>query len=478
MNRIATICKKILKWSLIGSVSLVAILYSSFLAIMIITENSLLEDAPFHASIDFRSRRPHELTLVDEGARSLSARLKIINEAKQTLDLEFFIYDLDSTSRVFTQALAAKSREGVKVRILVDFSLAVFKLAPAYAHMLRDAGVEVKYYNTASIIRFFKVQHRTHRKIVLADNEVAIIGGRNIADDYFDLSHHYNFLDTDLIVRGPAVGAMQERFNLYWNSPWALSPDDSGWEKDRPVINDFLSKNEADAATLASISELNNDLKSTTCNDIRFVTDYPGSGVNYRKVFPAIVEELDAAKSEVFAESPYFVLRSDGAAMVKNLTSRGVRLSILTNSLKSTDAFYTVAPLFPSLTNLAMNNFRLYAYSGNPPTAYDSISNRSDRWGVHSKRGVIDESTVLIGTYNIDPRSANLNSELMVVCRGNRDLAMQVKNSILARIEQSAVVLEDEREPNGDALIGGASWNSLIMMFISIPVSKVFEFLL
>ena len=66
----------------------------------------------------------------------------------------------------------------------------------------------------------------------------------------------------------------------------------------------------------------------------------------------------------------------------------------------------------------------------------------------------------------------------MVVCRGNRDLAMQVKNSILARIEQSAVVLEDEREPNGDALIGGASWNSLIMMFISIPVSKVFDFLL
>jgi phosphatidylserine/phosphatidylglycerophosphate/cardiolipin synthase-like enzyme len=108
----------------------------------------------------------------------------------------------------------------------------------------------------------------------------------------------------------------------------------------------------------------------------------------------------------------------------------------------------------------------------------DSIPNRSDRWGVHAKRGVIDESTILIGTYNIDPRSANLNSELMVICRGNRDLAMEMKNSILARIDQSKIVLDGTKDPDADALIGDAPWKSIAMMFIAMPVSKVFDFLL
>jgi putative cardiolipin synthase len=322
------------------------------------------------------------------------------------------------------------------------------------------------------------VQHRTHRKILLADNSIAVIGGRNIADDYFDLSTHYNFLDSDLMIHGSAVSAMQASFDLYWNSPWALNPEDSGWEKNQPVITDFLTPNAQDQRLVALIADLSYQPQFTTCNDIQFVTDYPGSGVNYRKVFPAIAAELESAKSEVIAESPYFVLRSDGAEMINKLTGRGVQLSILTNSLKSTDAYYTVAPLFPSLSALAQPNFKLFAYNGAPPTAYDSIPNRSDRWGVHAKRGVIDESTVLIGTYNIDPRSANLNSELMVICRGNRDLAMQTKNSILARIEQSKLVLDNTKEPDADALIGDAPWKSIAMMFVAMPVSKVFDFLL
>lgn len=470
--------RKIVIWTLGGVIGLITAGYLSFLAMMVITENSLMEDAPFHASIDYRSRKPHELTLIDEGARSLAARLKIIREATSQLDLEFFIYELDATSRIVTQALAAKAREGVKVRILVDFSLAVFKLAPAYAHMLQESGVQVKYYNAASVMRFFRVQHRTHRKILLGDRNVAIIGGRNIADDYFDLSHHYNFLDSDLLIRGPVVAAMQESFDLYWNSPWALNPADSGWERDTPVISDFLSPSEQDAEVHETIARVEADMTTHTCNDLHFVTDYPGSGVNYRKVFPAIAAELELAKTEVIAESPYFVLRGDGAAMIRALTGRGVRLNILTNSLKSTDAYYTVAPLLSSLKGLVQENFTLHTYSGAIPAAYASIPNRSNRWGVHSKRGVIDESTIMIGTYNIDPRSANLNSELMVVCRGNRDLALQMKNNILARMKQSHLLLDGTNSPDVDNLIGDAPWKSVIAMIIAIPVSSMFDFLL
>ncbi|MFT5447340.1 MAG: putative cardiolipin synthase [Gammaproteobacteria bacterium] len=102
----------------------------------------------------------------------------------------------------------------MRARLLVDFSLAVFKLRPAYAHELAQAGVQARDYNTTTIARFFSVQHRTHRKILLADGRSAIVGERNIADDYFDLSAHYNFLDSDVSISGDIVGAMRESFDL------------------------------------------------------------------------------------------------------------------------------------------------------------------------------------------------------------------------------------------------------------------------
>jgi putative cardiolipin synthase len=145
--------------------------------------------------------------------------------AKESIELEFFIYEIDTASRLVTQALARKAREGVKVRLLVDFSLPVFKLAPHYAAVLQAAGVEVRYYNTAGLARFFAANHRTHRKLLVVDRQRAVIGGRNIADDYFDLSERYNFLDSDLLIQGPVVASISDSFDLYWQSDWVNSPD-------------------------------------------------------------------------------------------------------------------------------------------------------------------------------------------------------------------------------------------------------------
>ena len=117
-----------------------------------------------------------------------------------SIALEFFIYDVDEASRLLTQALIGKAREGVQVRILVDFSAPVFKLKPAYARLLGQAGVKVRYYNTSALYRLVSIQHRSHRKLLIIDEETVLTGGRNIANDYFDLSDHYNFLDSDLEV--------------------------------------------------------------------------------------------------------------------------------------------------------------------------------------------------------------------------------------------------------------------------------------
>lgn len=453
----------------------VLLLYLVFLGLMTVTELRWLGSPPFHPAIDVVSIEPHELTLVDGGAESLAVRLALIREAQNTLDLEFFIYDLDAASRIVARALVERAQAGVRVRILVDFSLAVFQLRPAYAKELGAAGVEVRYYNTTSVARFFSVQHRTHRKILLADGQAAMVGGRNIADDYFDLSPHYNFLDSDVVVRGPAVSDMQESFDLYWSSPWSTrwsEPDVT----EEPSVLPLLAVRAEDDELIAAIESLPLVLPSHTCNNLRFVTDYPGAGLQNRRVFQAITEVLAGAKHQVIAESPYFVLRDDGVAVLRSITDRGVQVSVLTNSLHSTDAYYTVSPLYFSLRSLAVENFKLYAYGGDAPKVTAAFPG-SRRWGVHSKRAVIDDDTIMIGTYNIDPRSANLNSELIVVCQGNKALATQMREDMASRIEHSKLVVGDG-EVESSHLIGDASLSSLVLMGLVTPVASLFNFLL
>ena len=191
---------------------------------------------------------------------------------------------------------------------------------------------------------------------------------------------------------------------------------------------------------------------------------------------PTITEVLAEAKQEIFAESPYFVLRDDGVAVLQSVTERGVQVKVLTNSLNSTDAYYTVSPLYFSLRSLAVPNFSLFAYAGDAPQVQPGFPG-SQRWGVHSKRAVIDDDTVMIGTYNIDPRSANLNSELMVVCHGNAALADQMREDIASRIAGSELVVGAE-EVDSSNLIGAAPLRSLLLMGLVTPVASLFNFLL
>ena len=121
-------------------------------------------------------------------------------------------------------------------------------------------------------------------------------------------------------------------------------------------------------------------------------------------------------------ESPYLVLRGDGLTLMSSLLQRGVQVQFLTNTLYSTDAFYAVGALAGSLGDLQQANLQVWGYDGRP-LAQDQRPPASTRWGVHAKRALFDDRTVVIGTYNIDPRSANLNSELIIICRDNPTLA-------------------------------------------------------
>ncbi len=484
--------RRALKWLALALmfvlVGLPLLLYGAFVSIQEASERQWLGKAPTHESIDVRSRAPHTLVLLDEGFDSLAERLRLIDQARESIELEFFIYELDTASRLVTQALARKASEGVKVRLLVDFARPVFKLAPHVAGELAAAGVQVRYYNTAGLVRFFAANHRTHRKLLVVDRRAAIVGGRNIGDDYFDLSARYNFLDSDLLIEGPVAAAITDSFELYWASDWVARPPAS--DASTPSQGAQPARGAAQAAPAllgpadSALTDLAGQLRShapahqsTTCHDLHFVTDYPGSGVERRRVFQEITRLSQEAREQIVVESPYLVLRDDGLAVLQALAQRGVKLQFLTNSLHSTDAFYTVASLANALDRLNLPRTEVWAYQGAPLKTSPRAA-ASPRWGVHAKRAVFDDHTVAIGTYNIDPRSANLNAELMVVCRGNRELAAAVKASIGARIAQSRAIVGTPAAGGFDALVEGADPDTLLMMRAVAPFARLLDVLM
>lgn len=442
----------------------------------IVRDNPRVDD-----SLQARSTAPHRITHYDQGAASFQRRLELIASARRSIELEFFIYEVDEASRLLTQALMKKAREGVRVRILVDFSAPVFALKPAYAKVLGEAGVQVRYYNTSAVYRLVSIQHRSHRKLLIVDDATVLTGGRNIANDYFDLSDHYNFLDADLEVSGPIVATVRASFDVYWTSHLSADPLPDGDTAAEAAA--FFLPNAADVAMLSRLRAAGDTYRQAhpghECRDLRFVTDFPNHGEASRLVFTAIVEELARARRDAVVESPYFVIKSGGHAVLEDLHRRGVHVRVLTNSLASTDASYAVAALFPWLGSLAETGLSLSAYGGQAlPAQSTDLGGGHPRWGVHAKRGVIDGETTIVGTYNMDPRSANLNSELMLVCRGQPALAAEVLASIAAREAAAHRVIERGTIVSRAALLGESPLRQRIRFLVEMPVANLFSFLL
>ncbi len=468
--------KKFFKWILItffGSVLLVYLALSIFLTI---EERRGQRKFSPGDPVYFESSNPQKIEVLDSGIESLKRRIELIRNASESIDLEFFIYNVDRSARLITQELIKKADQGIKVRILVDFSIAVLQLKPVYAHFLKSHGVEVKYYNTSPLYRILSVQHRSHRKMLIIDDKISLTGGRNIADEYFDLSEDYNFLDSDIVIEGDIASEMRKSFDFYWNSDFSVSPEEMDFtveSKDLKKVSKFIEETSDLEEIYQKVDIIDLGSEVYTCTDSVFVTDYPGVGSSQRKVFEEIVSELSKTENKVVAESPYFILGPGGLDVVSDLGKRGIDLKVLTNSLYSTDAYYTVSHLYPRMGKIAKTGLDLLVYNGKPLSPKDK-----GRWGIHSKRAVLDEKIVLLGTYNIDPRSANLNSELMYVCRDSDDFAKAIQLSIEERMKKSRVLMSDNKPNSRSVLTEDATFSQRFWFFVTMPIANLFSFLL
>ena len=408
-------------------------------------------DTPLGA-IARRSTPNDELSgfrLLTLGPYSLDARLELARRAQVSLDVQYYQFANDETGRWLLRALRDAAARGVRVRLLVD-DLYTGGSDPLFLAFAAHDNVEVRLFNPfccarqlgpigrllASLAEFGRLNHRMHNKLFVADGAVGVIGGRNVANAYFLRGGQDNFVDLDALTVGFVVPPLQFLFDRYWNSA-AVYPLHAVKRSDQPPAQ-LRASFEAMTGPLTTPAppplsqydvlgygpigpELDSGRLDLIWGDGRVFADHPdkpfddepGGALAETSVPHNLFETLRMARSDVVISSPYFVPGPVSLEMMRALRERGVRVIVLTNSLASTDEPIVHVGYSRYRETLLKMGVDLYELSA--PRLKGS--KRQLMFGqslgrLHAKLAVIDGEQVFIGSMNLDPRSATINTEI------------------------------------------------------------------
>lgn len=469
-----------------------------------------------------RSEVSHQMKIINNGSEALYERIRMIREAKQTLELEYFIFNPDISGRLVISELIKASRKGVRIRILVDKSMAVFVLDEYYAKILKENKIELRFYNSASLLQISTVQFRNHRKLIVRDGIEAITGGRNIADAYFNLAKKFNFLDRDIWVQGEIVTAMEKSFDNYWNADIVQNPEapvmprkfvGSELKEDRKLesllkaelvaykngiakAQDIMVLSEEDKKALEFVMSYGEKLaianEAKTCPSVAFATDREGGNFkarinpsNYDKNYRFLRKELalwiGKVENEFILDSPYFLNNDDSRGILQNLLDKEIKVTIFTNSMASSDALIISTVFNDQVKTYTPNkNFNAYAYKGVFSEESELVSDEVKKsvWGIHSKSMIFNDNAFMVGTFNIDNRSNFYNSEMALFCQGSPELKRDVEDSIRFRMKTSYRLNEQGTPEDGGSLFEGTSTTQQIIYYLLKYPSTFMQFLL
>jgi len=372
---------------------------------------------------------------------AFAVRMLLAQTAERSLDIQYYIWRGDLTGTLLFDALRAAGDRGVRVRLLLDdngTSGLDTRLAALDAH----ANIEVRLFNPF-VIRspraigyltdFFRLNRRMHNKSFTADNQATVIGGRNVGDEYFDAASEgaLVFADFDVLAVGPVVGDVSSDFDRYWAS-------ESAYPVDRVLpmptleaaaeIRTAASLVERDPRAAAYMSAIRD---SSVVADIiagtlelewaptRMVSDDPAKGLGAAAPETLLTEQLREIIGDPMRElelvSPYFVPTAAGVEAFARMAQRGVRIRVLVNSLAATDVDAVHSGYVKRRRALLDGGIELYEMRLVPPG--ENADRRAGPFGssgssLHAKTFSVDRARVFVGSFNFDPRSTNLNTEL------------------------------------------------------------------
>ena len=428
--------------------------------------------------------------LVD-GNDALAARFRLIEQADRTIDIKTFLVKPDTAGTLLWLALYEAAERGVKIRLLYDD---VFTSANDAQIATLDAhpNVEIRTFNPLSrnstvaanfLLDFKRVNRRMHNKAAVVDGVLAIVGGRNVADEYYQIETSNEFADFDLLIGGAPVKDLSSAFDLYWNDPWAVPVENFTTVDDAilaQALEQFRGKsasNEVEIYRKAMDSDYINDLRAGRLERFtgtaQVVVDDPGKLRTPPRQGPFTVGDkfyntLLKAREEVLVFTPYFVPQDYGADVYETLRRRGVRVRIVTNSLASTNHAYVHGGYAPYRNRLLSSGVEFLEVRADAPQI---VSGTNTPLVLHSKLAIVDQKTLFVGSTNIDPRSIRQNSEIGMVIQ-----SPALAGSIQDRFDRIAddYVFNVDKNENG-ALTWTYSGTNRSEVFLSEPDAKLWS---
>jgi putative cardiolipin synthase len=371
--------------------------------------------------------------LLADGADALATRLALIGAARRSLDLQYFLISDDASGAQLLGALYAAAERGVRVRLLLDDLHAGVHEA-RLAALDRHALAEVRLFNplpvrgaslaqrlVGSLHEFERINRRMHNKLFIADGRIALVGGRNIGDDYFMRGTVANFIDLDVLATGPVVDELAALFDRFWN-------DDSAY----PAASLLPARRAAAVAVVAaapapvaaedidsSAAQIRHGRLQLQYASARVFADAPSKAsradarLQPGEAMAQSLALMSAARSDVTIASPYFVPGAGGLALMHAAAARGIDIAVMTNSLGATDeplAYRGYRRYRMAMLKMGVRLAELNPVHGERPQAYGVA--RSSLGRLHAKLAIVDQRWLLVGSLNMDRRSSRLNTEL------------------------------------------------------------------
>jgi putative cardiolipin synthase len=383
---------------------------------------------------------------------ALAARIQLIHKAQRTLDLQYYIWDNDRIGALALHALIQAADRGVKVRLLMDDNNAK-KMEGIYLALDQHQNIEVKLYNPYRFRKYRaldmlldlkRINRRMHNKSFIADNQIALIGGRNMSNQYYNASDNYQFSDVDVLLVGAASDEIIHSFDEYWNDDYAypvreiVKPQHHALRF--PSLRQQLEAHHQDPATQNYLDLANRSKAFDTWLEhniqldwveAEVVKDSPSKIKDKAKTEEhlnfQLLQRLEKPETSVDIVSAYFVPEELGADRLKKLTADKVKVRVLTNSYKANDVPLVHAFYAKYRQDLLENDVQLYEFLATPDADNLNANTKEiaqkakvslkglSRSSLHAKLMALDQKQVFIGSFNFDPRSAYLNTEIGVL---------------------------------------------------------------
>ena len=412
-----------------------------------------------------RMQRQTGVYVLEDGDGSMVTRAWLCEHAEKQIDIQYFIFSTDNVGLIACDYLVRAADRGVKVRLLVDDIMVEAEVSDILS-LDAHPNIEVKIYNPGinlgkSIVEkvgklafdFRDANQRMHNKSFTVDGKVAITGGRNVADEYFDYDHEFNFRDRDVLLIGKTVADVAESFDNYWNHEISVPVNQISEEPLVQVDEHTYDRLHAYACDpdnfwpqvrerIQHLPEAFEALKQSGeiiwLDRVVFVADTPGKNNGQQGLggggvtTDTLVTLIKKATSFIDIQTPYLIMTESGRRLFRDAVKRGVKVRILTNSLASTDNLQAFSGYQSERPEILKTGVEVYEFRPDAAKRKEIMTGDLHErlkeppvFGLHAKSMVIDGNVTVIGTFNLDPRSANLNTECITILY-SEDIASKV----------------------------------------------------